>query len=109
MCAKQYLGIGTAALVLCLAITGANAADVFTLQSETFQDGHMMPKKVAASTAVMPGNANCVGENISPNFRGPMSQLAPRALPCWLLIRMPGTALASCKQCSTGFPHPSPG
>jgi Raf kinase inhibitor-like YbhB/YbcL family protein len=69
MQAKRYLGItGAAALVLGLAATSVNAADVFTLQSETFQDGHMMPKKVAANTAIMPGNANCVGDNISPQL-----------------------------------------
>jgi len=69
MRAAQYLGIAsTAALVLGFATTSVNAADVFTLQSETFQDGHMMPKKVAASTAIMPGNANCVGDNISPQL-----------------------------------------
>ena len=44
---------------------GASAADPFTLTSTTFKDGTMMPKKVANNTA---GNANCVGENVSPQL-----------------------------------------
>ena len=43
----------------------ALAADPFTLTSETFKDGQMMPRKVANNTA---GNANCVGENVSPQL-----------------------------------------
>ncbi len=41
----------------------------FTLTSTTFKDGTLMPKKVANMNA--PGatpNANCVGENVSPQF-----------------------------------------
>ncbi len=45
--------------------TAAYAADVFTLTSTTFQDGKIMPKKVANNRA---GNANCVGENVSPQL-----------------------------------------
>jgi len=37
----------------------------FTLSSTTFKDGQMMPKKVANNT---PGNANCVGDNVSPQL-----------------------------------------
>src|SRR5882724_10806762 len=44
---------------------GALAADPFSLTSTTFKDGQMMPKKVANNTA---GNANCVGENMSPEL-----------------------------------------
>lgn len=45
--------------------TAAHAADAFTLSSSTFKDGELMPKKVANSIA---GNANCVGENVSPQL-----------------------------------------
>jgi Raf kinase inhibitor-like YbhB/YbcL family protein len=48
--------------------TTANAADIFSLTSTSFKDGTMMPKKAANSTANAPTNANCVGENVSPQF-----------------------------------------
>jgi Raf kinase inhibitor-like YbhB/YbcL family protein len=56
-----------AGIVLALSCAGqsAAAADVFTLASTTFEDGAMMPKKVANNT---PGQPNCVGENISPQL-----------------------------------------
>ncbi len=56
-----------AATILSMAVSGtaAYAADVFTLTSTTFQDGKIMPKKVANNRA---GNANCVGENVSPQL-----------------------------------------
>jgi Raf kinase inhibitor-like YbhB/YbcL family protein len=41
----------------------ANAAEPFMLTSPAFKDGTPMPKKVSNNT---PGNANCVGENLSP-------------------------------------------
>jgi len=41
----------------------ASAAEPFMLTSSAFKDGTPMPKKHANNT---PGNANCVGENISP-------------------------------------------
>jgi phosphatidylethanolamine-binding protein (PEBP) family uncharacterized protein len=53
---------GAAILMFCGA---AAAAEPFTLTSTTFKDGTIMPKKVANSN---PANANCVGENISPQF-----------------------------------------
>jgi Raf kinase inhibitor-like YbhB/YbcL family protein len=43
----------------------AVAADAFTLTSTTFSDGALMPKKAANN---LPGNANCVGENVSPQL-----------------------------------------
>jgi len=46
----------------------ANAAGIFTLESATFQDGKMMPQKTANSTANVPNNPNCIGENISPQL-----------------------------------------
>jgi Raf kinase inhibitor-like YbhB/YbcL family protein len=46
----------------------ANAADPFTLSSTTFQDGKMLPKRVANAAANENNNPNCVGDNISPQF-----------------------------------------
>ncbi len=56
------------ALVFSFAATSANAAGLFTLASKTFADGHMMPKKVANSHAIMATNPNCVGDNVSPEL-----------------------------------------
>src|SRR5580658_6971863 len=56
-----------ATLALGFAATAANAAGVFTLESKTFSDGKVMPKKVANSSAAN-NNPNCVGENISPEL-----------------------------------------
>ncbi len=56
--------LGASALTLVLAGT-AVAADPFTVTSTTFKDGQLMPKKVSNNTA---GNANCVGENVSPQL-----------------------------------------
>ena len=46
----------------------ANAAGIFTLESATFQDGKMMPQKTANSRTNVPNNANCNGENVSPQL-----------------------------------------
>jgi Raf kinase inhibitor-like YbhB/YbcL family protein len=62
------LNAAAATLALGLAANSAQAADLFTLKSTTFQDGKMMPKKVANSTANVPNNPNCVGENVSPEL-----------------------------------------
>jgi Raf kinase inhibitor-like YbhB/YbcL family protein len=43
----------------------ANAQSAFALSSTTFKDGTMMPKKVANKN---PQNANCVGDNVSPEL-----------------------------------------
>jgi Raf kinase inhibitor-like YbhB/YbcL family protein len=56
------------ALPLGLAAGAAQAADPFSIKSTTFQDGKMMPKKVANSTANAPTNPNCVGDNVSPEL-----------------------------------------
>ena len=68
MIAKRHL-FATAAIALAVGLVGptANAAGLFTLQSKTFQDGKMMPKKVANTNAVNK-NPNCVGENVSPEL-----------------------------------------
>jgi Raf kinase inhibitor-like YbhB/YbcL family protein len=63
---RQRLFMAAAAtLVLSFAAKAANAAGVFTLESKTFSDGKVMPKKVANSSAA---NPNCVGENVSPEL-----------------------------------------
>jgi Raf kinase inhibitor-like YbhB/YbcL family protein len=41
---------------------------IFSLTSTTFEDGKLMPKKVANSKANQPNNPNCVGDNVSPQF-----------------------------------------
>src|SRR5579862_5264760 len=70
MLAKRYhlFAAAAAALTLGLFGTAANAADIFTLSSTTFQDGKIMPKKVANSSANAPTNPNCVGDNVSPQL-----------------------------------------
>jgi hypothetical protein len=62
------LTIVVAAAVSTVAAKEAVAADVFTLKSATFEDGKMMPKKVANSAANTQNNPNCVGDNVSPEF-----------------------------------------
>ena len=65
----RCLLIATAvALSLGCAATAADAAGLFTLQSNTFADGKMLPKKAANSQANMATNANCVGDNVSPEL-----------------------------------------
>ena len=65
MFGKHHLFAAAAIASMALAGTAAHAADIFTLSSTTFQDGKIMPKKVANNRA---GNANCVGENVPPQF-----------------------------------------
>src|SRR5262245_64030163 len=45
--------------------TAAAAQTAFTLTSQTFKDGQMMPRKVANKNAQ---NPNCVGDNVSPQL-----------------------------------------
>src|SRR5205814_6436993 len=64
MLAKTLLA--TAGLILALGCTSQDAnAQGFSLKSTTFQDGQMMPKKVANKN---PQNPNCVGDNVSPQL-----------------------------------------
>ena len=67
MLVKRDHLFAAAGLTLAVTLIGsvANAAEVFTLQSTTFQDGKIMPKKVANNA---PTNPNCVGENVSPEL-----------------------------------------
>lgn len=69
MVMKQRLAV-LFAVILTAGFTGttAKAADPFTLSSTTFQDGKMMPRKVANSAANTQNNPNCVGDNVSPEF-----------------------------------------
>ena len=46
----------------------ASAQGVFEISSTTFKDGGMLPTKAANSKANAPTNANCVGENVSPQL-----------------------------------------
>ena len=62
------LAIVIGASVWTVAAKQAVAADVFILKSSTFEDGKMMPKKVANSAANTKDNPNCVGDNLSPEF-----------------------------------------
>jgi Raf kinase inhibitor-like YbhB/YbcL family protein len=70
MLAKRHHLFTAAAATLALGLfgTAANAAEIFSLTSATFKDGTMMPKKVANSHENAPTNANCVGDNVSPQF-----------------------------------------
>src|SRR6516164_10965554 len=68
MIKKSIFALATAALTVGFTAVAAEAADVFTLESTTFADGKMMPKKVANSKANMATNPNCVGDDISPQF-----------------------------------------
>src|SRR5271170_332478 len=65
---KHLFAVAAAALLLAFAGTVSKAADVFSLKSTTFEDGKMMPKRVANSKASQPNNPNCVGDNVSPGF-----------------------------------------
>ena len=65
---RNHLLVAAATLTLGLFGTAANAADIFSLTSSTFKDGTLMPKKVANSHENAPTNANCVGDNVSPQF-----------------------------------------
>jgi Raf kinase inhibitor-like YbhB/YbcL family protein len=65
---RHHLLVAAATLTLGLFGTAANAADIFSLTSKTFKDGTLMPKNAANSHANAPTNANCVGENVSPEF-----------------------------------------
>ncbi len=65
---RHFFAAAAAMLTVGFAATAADAADAFTVTSSTFQDGKMMPKKVANSKANAPTNPNCVGDNVSPQL-----------------------------------------
>lgn len=67
MLTRYLLAAAGATIMLGYAATSASAAGIFTLQSKTFADGHVMPKKV--SNVNPTGKApNCVGQNVSPEL-----------------------------------------
>jgi Raf kinase inhibitor-like YbhB/YbcL family protein len=74
MLAKRHHLFAVAAATMALTFAAnpmigtAEAAGLFTLNSTTFADGKIMPKKVANSKANAPTNPNCVGDNVSPQF-----------------------------------------
>ena len=72
MPAKRYHLIAAASAAVALAFgfvgSAANAAEIFSLTSKTFKDGTMMPKAAANSKVNAPNNANCVGDNVSPEL-----------------------------------------
>jgi Raf kinase inhibitor-like YbhB/YbcL family protein len=53
---------------LCASTAAFAQAKVFEISSTTFKDGQMLPVKAANSKANAPNNANCVGENVSPQL-----------------------------------------
>jgi Raf kinase inhibitor-like YbhB/YbcL family protein len=57
--------VGAGFVLASFCAAGTASAQGFTLKSTTFQDGQMMPKKVANKNAQ---NPNCVGENVSPEL-----------------------------------------
>ena len=59
---RSLLAAGT--LTVAFAASAA-AQGPFTLTSSTFKDGQLMPRKVANKN---PQNANCVGDNVSPQL-----------------------------------------
>jgi hypothetical protein len=65
---RDMLTPAFATLCLAFAATAASSADIFNLKSTTFEDGKIMPKRVANSGANQPNNPNCVGDNVSPEF-----------------------------------------
>jgi Raf kinase inhibitor-like YbhB/YbcL family protein len=72
MIVKRHLGnlaVATALALAAFSVSGvANAAEPFSLTSETFKDGTLMPKKVANKSNPANPNPNCVGENVSPQL-----------------------------------------
>ena len=67
MFTKQRLGslflVSGMILATWVTVEVASAAEPFTLTSPAFKDGTPLQKKNSNNT---PGNANCVGENVSP-------------------------------------------
>jgi Raf kinase inhibitor-like YbhB/YbcL family protein len=69
MTMKRQCLLAAAAATLGFSLAaGAANADPFTIKSTTFQDGTIMPKKVANTKENGNGNPNCVGENVSPEL-----------------------------------------
>jgi Raf kinase inhibitor-like YbhB/YbcL family protein len=65
---RHLFAVAASAVIVAFTGTASRAVHVFTLKSATFEDGKMMPKRVANSKANQPNNPNCVGDNVSPQF-----------------------------------------
>lgn len=65
---RVMFALAAAALPWTCVATPSIAADIFALKSTTFEDGKIMPKRVANSRANAPDNPNCVGDNVSPEL-----------------------------------------
>jgi hypothetical protein len=68
MIGKSVLLGGIGVALVCATGTSNAQQKVFTLSSTTFKDGSMLPVKAANSKANAPNNANCVGDNVSPQL-----------------------------------------
>jgi Raf kinase inhibitor-like YbhB/YbcL family protein len=62
---RVALMAGAVALAIGWGAQGAQAQNVFTISSKSFKDGERLPTKMAGNNKQ---NANCVGENISPEL-----------------------------------------
>jgi Raf kinase inhibitor-like YbhB/YbcL family protein len=65
---QRILACVVTAITIGYTVYAAKAADLFTLSSTTFRDGHIMPKKVSNNAENSKNDPNCVGENVSPEF-----------------------------------------
>ena len=62
---RVALMAGAFALAVGWGAQGAQAQNVFTISSKSFKDGERLPTKMAGNNK---SNANCVGENVSPEL-----------------------------------------
>jgi Raf kinase inhibitor-like YbhB/YbcL family protein len=62
---RVALTAGAVALAIGWGAQGAQAQNVFTISSKSFKDGERLPTKMAGNNK---SNANCVGENVSPEL-----------------------------------------
>src|SRR5262249_62329981 len=62
---RVALLVGVVALAIGWGAQGASAQGVFTISSKSFKDGERLPTKMAGNNK---SNANCVGENGSPEL-----------------------------------------
>jgi hypothetical protein len=79
---RMLLGVMIIASVSSFAAREALAADVFTLKSSTFDDGKIMPKKVANNAANTQTIRTASAKTCRQSFRGAMCRKGPRALSC---------------------------
>jgi Raf kinase inhibitor-like YbhB/YbcL family protein len=65
---KVLMASGMVLASWCASESAFAQAKVFEISSTSFKDGGMLPVKAANSKANNPQNANCVGENVSPQL-----------------------------------------